>query len=151
MIFWWNIAFCGCFNLSHSLNVLFDIILDKKQWFVSDQHNTWWNEVKLIMWEDEEYLKCTIKLKYFDYFWYNIPGTLSILYIYILNDSDWEHLTVPPAMPTRNAQWRGAICRNLGKCQKMNARCAILRSYVEFFHFFKILILILYIFHSWER
>ena len=28
-----------------------------------DQQNTWWNGVKLRLWENEEYLKCTIKLK----------------------------------------------------------------------------------------
>ena len=27
-----------------------------------DQQNMWWNEVRLIMWENEEDLKCTIKL-----------------------------------------------------------------------------------------
>ena len=43
LIFWWNIAFCGCFNLPYSLNVLFNIIIDKKQWFVCDQQNMWWN------------------------------------------------------------------------------------------------------------
>ena len=34
----------------------FDTIL------IYDQQNMWWNEVRLIMWENEEDLKCTIKL-----------------------------------------------------------------------------------------
>jgi len=70
-----------------------------------------------------------------------IPGTMFREHYryYVYSDSDWEHLTVPLAMPTCNAQWRGAIRGNLSKCQKTNARSAILCSYVEFVYFFKYL------------
>ena len=46
--------------------LIINIILDtKKQWLMCDQQNMWWNEMKLIMCEDEEDLKCTIKLTIF--------------------------------------------------------------------------------------
>ena len=28
-----------------------------------DEQNVWWNEVRLLMWANEEDLKCTLKLK----------------------------------------------------------------------------------------
>ena len=41
--------------------IVFNRIFDKKR-VMYDQQNMWWNEVRLMMWADEEDLKCTIKL-----------------------------------------------------------------------------------------